>query len=109
MTLTHCPVKLNFGGDCGKCRYDGGLEYADRFGVYPLRRTRVANCYFALYNPAVTDISAKMRLAPSFAGKIFLDMIEYGADEVSYTLARYKDGGAPKGAVTSGHLFRGVK
>ena len=108
MTLTHCPVKLNFGGSCSACRHQEGLQYKDGFGVYPLRRVRVANCYFSLYNPVCTDISGKAGLKEKFGGNILLDMVEYDTRELSHALTRFESGAAQSG-VTCGHLFRGVK
>ena len=108
MTLTHCPVKLNSGGDCARCRYKGDLEYRDRFGTYPVSRCRVAFCYFALRNVALTDITCKTKPS-AFGGKILLDMVNCSMEDIARTLARYKNGGASGSGVTSGHLFRGVK
>ena len=108
MTLTHCPVKLNSGGDCARCRYKGDLEYRDRFGTYPVSRCRVAFCYFALRNVALTDITCKTKPS-AFGGKILLDMVNCSMEDIARTLARYKEGGASERGVTSGHLFRGVK
>ena len=108
MTLTHCPVKLNLGGGCSNCLYNGDLEYNDRFGTYALRRVRVSSCYFSLFNPALTDISSKVK-SGAFCGKILLDMVKYPLDDISRTLTRFKEGGAAETGVTCGHLFRGVK
>ena len=108
MTLSHCPVKLNYGGDCSACRYKGEMEYRDRFGAYPVRRTRVASCYFSLHNPALTDITSKLK-CDVFGGKILLDMVNYSVEDIKRTLARYNNGGAGGSGVTCGHLFRGVK
>ena len=108
MTLTHCPVKLNSGGDCARCRYKGDLEYRDRFGTYPVSRCRVAFCYFALRNVALTDITCKTKPS-AFGGKILLDMVNYSLADITRTLTRYKEGGASESGVTCGHLLRGVK
>lgn len=108
MTLSHCPVKLNYGGDCSACRYKGEIEYRDRFGAYPVRRTRIASCYFSLHNPALTDITSKLK-CDVFGGKILLDMVNYSVEDIRRTLARYNNGGAGGSGVTCGHLFRGVK
>ena len=100
--------KLNLGGGCSNCLYDGELEYNDRFGTYALRRVRVSSCYFSLFNPALTDISSKVK-SGAFCGKILLDMVKYPLDDISRTLTRFKEGGAAETGVTCGHLCRGVK
>ena len=108
MTLTHCPIKLNLGGSCAACRYKGDIEYKDRFGTYPIYRTRISSCYFSLCNPALTDITSKFNLGV-FGGKILLDMVNYSLADITRTLTRYKESGASESGVTCGHLLRGVK
>ena len=51
MTFCHCPIKAIYGVDCGKCKFSKGLTYEDDKGNrYSLRREKIDNCYFGLYD-----------------------------------------------------------
>ena len=56
MTLCHCPYKVNFGGDCSKCKYKEGLVYRQESGKeFEIRRYRLNNCYFELLGKTKTQ------------------------------------------------------
>ena len=50
MTITSCPVKLLTKCNCGNCKYVKNMHYiGDTFGLI-IRRYKVSNCYFELYD-----------------------------------------------------------
>jgi len=57
MTLCHCPFKVNYGGDCSKCKYSDGLVYRQESGKeFGIRRYKLYNCYFELLGKTKKDI-----------------------------------------------------
>ena len=56
MTLCHCPFKVNYGGDCSKCKYSDGLVYRQESGKeFEIRRYKLNNCYFELLGKTKAD------------------------------------------------------
>ncbi len=49
MTLSHCPYKTLFAGDCAHCCYAAGLTLSREKRVYNVRRVRMSRCVFELY------------------------------------------------------------
>lgn len=49
MTFAHCPYKTLFNNDCSHCSYKAGLTLLRAGKKYRVRRTRLSQCYFALY------------------------------------------------------------
>ena len=50
MTITSCPVKLLTKCNCGNCKYAKNMHYiGDTFSLI-IRRYKVSNCYFELYD-----------------------------------------------------------
>ncbi|MDE6302200.1 MAG: DUF3656 domain-containing protein, partial [Clostridia bacterium] len=49
MTFAYCPYKTVYGNECDKCSYKEGMTISRERKTYRVRRTRVANCYFGLY------------------------------------------------------------
>lgn len=56
MTLAHCPIKLISGKECTECGYKA-FAYTDDKGVFYVRRERLSDCVFTLYNGSVHDIA----------------------------------------------------
>lgn len=50
MTFAHCPYKTLFGNECNKCSYKEGLTIKRENKHYNVRRIRVGQCYFQLWN-----------------------------------------------------------
>lgn len=49
MTFAHCPYKAILDSSCDKCKHDGKLTYTSSAKTtYKIKRTKLANCYFAL-------------------------------------------------------------
>lgn len=49
MTFAHCPYKTLFGNDCAHCTFKEGLILSREKRRYRVVRTKVHNCYFALF------------------------------------------------------------
>ncbi len=49
MTFAHCPYKTICDSDCAKCRYSGDVSLVREKHAYKIRRSRLSQCYFALY------------------------------------------------------------
>lgn len=58
MTFTHCPVQINTGCNCAKCKYNGDFEYINRDKHYKITREKVSSCYFTLLSPQPLDLSS---------------------------------------------------
>lgn len=50
MTITSCPTKLLYNCDCGGCKYNRNIKYCSNNYNLNVRRYRVYNCYFELYD-----------------------------------------------------------
>ncbi len=55
MIFVHCPSRAN-GSTCQDCEFDknGSITYKDKVGCFTIRRIKVKNCYFELYNTTPT-------------------------------------------------------
>ena len=54
MTFAHCPIINILGCSCATCKYKP-FTLSDRYGVYPIERNKLANCYFTMYNSKITS------------------------------------------------------
>jgi len=60
MTLTHCPIRDNIGGNCSNCRYlDNIVLEDDKKNKYYYRRIKIKRCYFQLISCEKIDRSVK--------------------------------------------------
>ncbi len=50
MTITSCPTKLLYNCDCGSCKYSSNIKYTSNNYNLSVRRYKIANCYFELYD-----------------------------------------------------------
>lgn len=50
MTITSCPTKLLYNCDCGSCKYSEYIKYTSNNYNLSVRRYKIANCYFELYD-----------------------------------------------------------
>lgn len=50
MTITSCPTKLLYNCDCGSCKYSEYIKYTRNNYNLSVRRYKIANCYFELYD-----------------------------------------------------------
>lgn len=107
MTVAHCPIKVNLGSDCKKCRFKP-LYYKDKTGRnFYIQRKQVSRCYFEIENCVPLDATKKI----NFPGKFYLKF-DGDVEEVKhfYILSRGKDDDYRKtGKFTSGHLSNSVK
>ena len=49
MTFAHCPYKTVFENDCDHCSYTGDMTLSREKRKYRVRRTKLHNCYFGLF------------------------------------------------------------
>lgn len=107
MTIAHCPIKVNFGNECKKCRFQK-LFYRDKTGrSFAVKRKRIARCYFEIENCVPLNATRKI----DFPGRFFLKF-NGDVDEIKHfaLLAQGRDDGYRKnGQFTSGHLTNSVK
>lgn len=107
MTVAHCPIKVNFGNECKKCRYEN-LMYGDKTGrKFPLKRKRIARCYFEIENCVPLNGTRKI----DFPGNFFLkfDGDEREVAHFSMLAQGIDDGYRKNGQYTAGHLSNSVK
>lgn len=50
MTLTSCPIKVLYNNDCNACKFTKNLNYTGDGFSLKVRRVKIKNCYFELYN-----------------------------------------------------------
>lgn len=56
MTLAHCPIQLISGKNCSECNYKA-FAYTDDKGSFYVKREKLSDCVFTLYNGSVHDIA----------------------------------------------------
>ena len=59
MTLTSCPVKLLYGNTCSKCKYSSDLTYENNLGKFGVRRYKINDCYFELFDNNANEFGIK--------------------------------------------------
>ncbi|MDE6551207.1 MAG: U32 family peptidase [Clostridia bacterium] len=107
MTLTHCPVKLNYKCGCDSCKWREEMKYGDSYGEYPIKRIRLADCYFELLNPDTVNIAGKHKAIVE-SGRYLLDMTGCDVGSANKVIDAYLKGEKYAGG-SAGHLLRGVK
>ena len=101
MTLTHCPVQLSTGCNCGDCKYTGDFYYRDKAAEYRISRTKLVHCTFDLHNPSLVCAPSKFR----DGARRFVSLVGTRL-KLSQYLADPNASGRNK---TAGLLSRGVK
>ncbi len=101
MTLTHCPVQLSTGCNCGDCKYTGDFYYRDKAAEYRISRTKLVHCTFDLHNPSLVCAPSKYR----YGARRFVSLVGTKL-KLSQYLADPNASGRNK---TAGLLSRGVK
>jgi hypothetical protein len=112
MALCHCPVQICTKKDCPDCTFTGGLSYEDNKGYrFPMRRIRMSECYFSLYNSTTLCTYEKLKgkinhmyfICFDLDSQYICDIIKaYTTDEVSYKKHTEQDS-------TTGHLYKGIR
>jgi putative protease len=101
MTMTACPVKPIYGGDCGQCRYKGVITLKDRINEnFYIKRYKLAKCYFNILNGKKLNAikkDIKYNLLFNFAGE---------TDNITKDIYHLNN---VEGSYTNGHTYREVK
>lgn len=107
MTFCHCPIQHFTNCKCADCKYDD-YSLSDNFGKFEVRRNKLVNCYFELYNNALHFIP-KEELAKDCNALIDFTMLnenENLIDDYLNNSCNIEDKGIK---LTRGQFLRGVK
>lgn len=105
MTFCHCPLQVSTKRGCSDCAYRGDFYYHDKKADYLIKRIRIKECTFEMFNPAIVDISAK---SDKIRYNLYINMVNCNRDPEDVINGVVYGGDAQPGS-NCAHLFRGVK
>lgn len=107
MTFCHCPIQHFTGCDCSNCKYKD-YDLSDNFGKFEVRRNKIVNCYFEMYNSSLHFVENE--LLPNNC-KSLIDLTLFkNNDDFACKILNNSCNILDKGIkLTRGQFLRGVK